>query len=81
MAVRGHGPRGPYPHGSGERNVEAGKQPEEGRMYWLIALVVVLVLGALAWWSSGRQRKGVDSGAFQRSRKIEEGRGSQYGGG
>ena len=50
-------------------------------MFWLVVLVVVVVLGAFAWWSSGRQRKGVDSSAVQRSRKIDEGRGSQYGGG
>lgn len=62
----------------------ASKQASDlrrGRMFWLIVLVVVVVLGALAWWSSGRQRKGVDSRAVQRARKINEGRGSQYGGG
>jgi hypothetical protein len=50
-------------------------------MFWWIVLVVVVVLGgALAWWSSGRQRKGVDHAAVQRTRKIDEGRGSEYGG-
>ena len=29
-------------------------------MFWWIALVAVVVLGALAWWSSGRKRNGVD---------------------
>ena len=32
-------------------------------MFWLIVLVVVVVLGALAWWSSGRQAQGVDQRA------------------
>jgi hypothetical protein len=50
-------------------------------MFWLVVSVVVVVLGAFAWWSSGRQRKGVDSASLQRSRKINEGRGGPYGGG
>ena len=50
-------------------------------MFWWIVLVVAVVLGALAWWSSGRQRSGVNHAAVQRTRKIDEGRGSQYGGG
>ncbi len=50
-------------------------------MFWLIVLVVVVVLGALAWWSSGRQRKGVDPAGVRRTRIINEGRGSEYGGG
>jgi hypothetical protein len=29
--------------------------------FWIIAAVVVLVGFALAWWSSGRQRHGVDA--------------------
>ncbi len=50
-------------------------------MFWLIVLVVVVVLGALAWWSSGRQRKGVDTAGVQRARTINEGRGNEYGAG
>jgi hypothetical protein len=50
-------------------------------MFWWIVLVVVVVLAALAWWSGGRQRKGVDAAGIQRMRKINEGRGSEYGGG
>jgi hypothetical protein len=50
-------------------------------MFWWIVLVVAVVLGALAWWSSGHQRNGVDPAAVQRIRRIDEGRGSQYGGG
>ncbi|MEP9365525.1 hypothetical protein ABLE68_21335 [Nocardioides sp. CN2-186] len=36
-------------------------------MFWLIALAVVLVLGALAWWTSGRARRGVDSSKMHTS--------------
>jgi hypothetical protein len=37
-------------------------------MFWLIVLAVVVVLGALAWWTSGRTRHGgVDSAKMQRS--------------
>jgi len=50
-------------------------------MFWWIVLAVVVVLGAVAWWSSGPKRKGVDDASVQRNRKIDEGRGSQYGGG
>jgi len=50
-------------------------------MFWWIVLIVVVVLGALAWWSSGRQRIGVNDAAAQGTRKIDEGRGSEYGGG
>ncbi len=50
-------------------------------MFWLIVVAVVVVLGALAWWSSGRQRAGVEGGTVQRNRKIAEGRGGEYGGG
>lgn len=27
-------------------------------MFWIIALAVVIVLGALAWWTSGRRKAG-----------------------
>jgi len=47
-------------------------------MFWWIALVVVVVLGALAWWSSGRQRQGVDDASVKHTRKINEGRGSEF---
>jgi predicted secreted protein len=50
-------------------------------MFWWIVLIVVLVLGALAWWSSGRRRNGVNDASVQRTRKMNEGRGSEYGGG
>lgn len=30
--------------------------------FWLIALAVVVVLGALAWWSSGRSKRPVPPG-------------------
>lgn len=29
-------------------------------MGWLVAVAVVVVLAALAWWSSGRARRGMD---------------------
>jgi hypothetical protein len=48
-------------------------------MSWWIVLVVAVVLGALAWWSSGRQRRGVNHASVQRTRKMNEGRGSEYG--
>ena len=47
-------------------------------MFWLIVLVVVVVLGALAWLSSGRQRKGVDDASAQRARRSDEGRGGGW---
>lgn len=47
-------------------------------MFWWIVLAVVVVLGALAWWSSGRQRRGVDVAKFEHTRKINEGKGSEY---
>jgi len=49
-------------------------------MFWLIAGVVVVVLGALAWWSSGRQRRGVNDDGVRRTREGDGDRGSQYGG-
>lgn len=50
-------------------------------MFWWIVLVVLVVLVTLAWWSSGRQKDGVDHGEVHRTRGISEGRGSEYGGG
>jgi hypothetical protein len=50
-------------------------------MFWWIVLIVVVVGSALAWWSSGRQRNGVDDARVQRLRKINEGRGSGFDGG
>jgi hypothetical protein len=47
-------------------------------MFWWIVLVVVVVLGAFAWWASGRQRSGVDDAKVQHTRKINEGRGSEF---
>jgi hypothetical protein len=47
-------------------------------MFWSIAVVVV-VLGALALWLSGRGSRGVDHGSVQRARKIDEGRASEFG--
>jgi cytoskeletal protein RodZ len=36
--------------------------------FWLIVLAVVVVLGALAWWTSGRTRRsGVDADKMRRS--------------
>ena len=49
-------------------------------MFWWIALVAVVVLGALALWSSGRKLNGVDDASLARSRKIDEGRSSRFGG-
>ena len=47
-------------------------------MFWWIVLVGVVVLGALAWWSSGRQQNGVNDESVQLTRKINEGRGGYY---
>ena len=48
-------------------------------MFWLIVLAAVVVLGGLAWWSSGRKRrKGVDDGAVERTRRTHEDHGKQY---
>jgi hypothetical protein len=30
-------------------------------MFWIISAAVVIVLAALAWWSSGRKRAGLDA--------------------
>jgi hypothetical protein len=37
-------------------------------MTWLIIAVVVLVLIAIAWWTSGRARRGVDPRGVDRVR-------------
>jgi hypothetical protein len=50
-------------------------------MFWWIVLVVVVVGLALAWWSSGRQKGGVDDARAQHLRKINEGRSGEFGGG
>ena len=42
-------------------------------MFWWIVLAVVVVGFALAWWSSGRARRGVDSAEASRSRGKSEG--------
>jgi hypothetical protein len=43
-------------------------------MFWLIVLAVVVVLGALAWWTSGRKKPGgVDAEKFRRAREKSEG--------
>ncbi|GAB3792720.1 hypothetical protein [Nocardioides ungokensis] len=42
-------------------------------MFWWIVLAVVVVGFALAWWSSGRARRGVDSVAESRARGKTEG--------
>lgn len=34
--------------------------------FWIIAAVVVVALAALAWWSSGRSKPGVDAGEMHR---------------
>jgi hypothetical protein len=47
-------------------------------MFWWI-VVVVAVLGALAWWSSRHGSKGVDHARVQRARKIDEGRAGEFG--
>jgi hypothetical protein len=46
-------------------------------MFWLIVLGVVVVLVAIAWWSSGRTRGRTDLAAMERRRKHVEGRASE----
>ncbi len=49
-------------------------------MFWWIALVVVVALLAMAWWLNGRHRNGaVDTAKLARTRKIDDGRGSEWG--
>ncbi len=50
-------------------------------MLWLIVLVVAVVLGALAWWSSRRKRKGVDPARVQQLHRTNASRGTDAGGG
>lgn len=45
---------------------------EVGMVFWIIAAVVVAALAALAWWSSGRQRRGLDPNRLRRSKGISE---------
>ena len=49
-------------------------------MFWSIVVAVLVVLGALAWWSSRRRRTSLDEAGVRRTRTIDEGRGSEYGG-
>ncbi|MBZ5737584.1 hypothetical protein [Nocardioides mangrovi] len=42
-------------------------------MFWLVAGAVALVLFALAWWTSGRARKGVDGNSLRRNRGAIDG--------
>jgi hypothetical protein len=42
-------------------------------MFWIIAAAVVVVGFALAWWTSGRTRRGLDADGVRRSRGISEG--------
>ena len=42
-------------------------------MFWWIVLAVVVVGFALAWWTSGRTRRGVDGAAESRARGKTEG--------
>jgi hypothetical protein len=43
-------------------------------VFWLIVLAVVVVLGALAWWTSGRKKPGgVDAEKFRLARERSEG--------
>ena len=47
-------------------------------MFWWIVLAVAVVLFALAWWSSGRTRRGVDADALRRSHGKMQGEVGQY---
>jgi hypothetical protein len=43
-------------------------------LFWLIVLAVVVVLAALAWWTSGRKKPGgVDAEKFRQAREKSEG--------
>jgi hypothetical protein len=47
-------------------------------VFWWIVLAVAIVLFALAWWSSGRARRGVDARAADRSQSKMKGRVGPY---
>jgi hypothetical protein len=49
-------------------------------MFWLIVLAVVVVLAAVSWWSSGRQRRGINDADVQKLRKKSDGSTGNYGG-
>ena len=42
-------------------------------MVWIVVAVVVVAVAALVWWTSGRQRRGMDIEGVRRSRGISEG--------
>ena len=47
-------------------------------MFWWIVLAVAVVLFMLAWWSSGRTRRGVDADAARRSQERTQGEVGPY---
>jgi hypothetical protein len=47
-------------------------------VFWWIVLAVAVVLFALAWWSSGRTRRGVDADALRRSHGKMQGEVGQH---
>ena len=47
-------------------------------MFWLMLLAIAVVAFALAWWSSGRARRGVDATKMRRSKARSEGETQRY---
>jgi hypothetical protein len=47
-------------------------------MFWLMVLAAVVVGFAVAWWSSGRVRRGVDADLMRRSKAQSEGETQRY---
>ena len=41
-------------------------------MVWIIVAAVVVVLAALAWWSSGRARRGLDPDGVRKLRSKSQ---------
>ena len=50
-------------------------------MGWLVAAVVVVALGALVWWSSGRSRPDLRRRSIETDIGINQGRTGMHGGG
>jgi hypothetical protein len=47
-------------------------------MFWLIAAAILVAVAALAWWSSGRQRRGINESAIP-SNDDQQKRSGMYG--
>jgi hypothetical protein len=64
--------------GARSRSVCRDQLHLEAPVFWWIVLGVAIVLFALAWWSSGRARRGVDAHAAQTSQSKMKGQVGPY---